>query len=313
MLERVHGMPVLFLIHRKSCVTQPKTKGCTMKKAVKDKKEKKSSTSSKSSKSLKSSKKLGFALGAGGARGIAHIGFLQAMEEEGIKPDYLTGCSMGSVIGAAYASGMSLERLHEKAMALRFFDIIKPTKQKGGLFAPQRVREFLLRHIGDIEFSDLKIPFHCVAVDMITQNVVELSEGNVLDAVIASSSIPSVFCPTEKNGMRLVDGGIIERVPCVQLKNMGADVVVGVDVLGAQQGRDNMPDSIRVLLETIDIMSNYITKRKYQDNKAIIDLWIEPQIENMSQFTFRNLHFAYEKGYESGKENVKIIKKLLQN
>ena len=60
-------------------------------------------------------------------------------------------------------------------------------------------------------------------------------------------------------------------------------------------------------------MSNYITKRKYQDNKAIIDLWIEPQIENMNQFTFRNLDFAYEKGYESGKENVKIIKKLLQN
>ena len=267
----------------------------------------------KSKKGKNMSKKLGFALGAGGARGIAHIGFLQAMEEEGIKPDYITGCSMGSIVGAAYASGMSLDRLHEKVMALRFFDIIKPTKQKGGLFAPQRVREFLARHLGELQFSDLKIPFHCVAVDMLTQNVVELSEGSVLDAVVASSTIPSVFCPTERDGMRLVDGGIIERVPCMQVKNMGADIVVGVDVLGTQNCKEDTPASINVLLETIDIMSNYITKRKFEDNQNIIDLWVEPQIGDMSQYTFRNLNFAYEKGYECGKENVETIKKMIHN
>ncbi len=259
------------------------------------------------------SKKLGFALGAGGARGIAHIGFLQAMEEEGIKPDYITGCSMGSVVGAAYASGMDLNKLHEKVMALRFFDIIKPTRQRGGLFAPQRVRDFLGKHMGDLEFSDLKIPFHCVAVDMLTQSVVEFSEGSVLDAIVASSTIPSVFCPAEKNGMRLVDGAIIERVPCLQVKKMGADVVVGVDVLGTQNCKEDTPGTINVLLETIDIMSNYITKRKYEDNKDIIDLWVEPALGDMSQYTFKKLDFAYEKGYESGKENAAAIKKIIES
>ena len=180
-------------------------------------------------------KKLGFALGAGSARGIAHIGFLQAMDEAGIKPDYIAGCSMGSIVGAAYASGMDLNKLHEKVMGLRFFDIIKPTRQRGGLFAPQRVRNLLVKHIGDLDFNDLQIPFHCVAVDMLTQSVVEFSEGSVLDAIVASSSIPSIFCPSEKNGMRLIDGGVVERVPCVQVKNMGADVVVAVDVLGTQR------------------------------------------------------------------------------
>ncbi len=258
-------------------------------------------------------KKLGFALGAGGARGVAHIGFLQAMEEEGIKPDYIAGCSMGSIVGAAYASGMSLDKLHDKVMALRFFDVIKPTRQRGGFFAPQRVRELLAKHIGDLEFSELKIPFHCVAVDMLSQSVVEFSEGSVLDAVVASSSIPTVFCPTEKNGMRLVDGGIIERVPCLQVKNMGADVVIGVDVLGTQNCKEDMPGTLNVLLETIDIMSNYITKRKHQDNQSMIDLWLEPALGDMSQYTFKKLNFAYEKGYECGKENAESIKKIMQS
>ncbi len=261
----------------------------------------------------KMAKKLGFALGAGGARGVAHIGFLQAMEEEGIKPDYITGCSMGSIVGAAYAAGMSVEKLHHSVMALRFFDIIKPTRQRGGFFAPQRIRELLARHIGDLEFSDLKIPFQCVAVDMITQTVVEFSEGSVLDAIVASSTIPTVFCPSVKNGMRLVDGAIIERVPCVQVKNMGADVVVAVDVLGTQNCKEEMPGTLNVLLETIDVMSNYITKRKHEDNKEIIDLWVEPELGDMSQYTFKKLNFAYEKGYECGKANAEAIKKIMQN
>ena len=257
-------------------------------------------------------KKLGFALGAGSARGIAHIGFLQAMEEEGIKPDYIAGCSMGSIVGAAYSSGMDLNKLHEKVMALRFFDIIKPTRQRGGLFTPQRVRNLLVKHIGDLDFTDLNIPFRCVAVDMLTQNVVEFSEGSVLDAIVASSSIPTIFCPSERNGMRLIDGGVVERVPCKQVKDMGSDIVVAVDVLGTQNCKEDMPGTINVLLETIDIMSNYITKRKHDDNKGIIDLWLEPELGDMSQYTFKKLDFAYEKGYECGKANADKIKKLIQ-
>ena len=158
-------------------------------------------------------KKLGFALGAGGSRGVAHIGFLKAMEEHGIKPDYITGCSMGSVVGSAYAAGIDLEYMKNAVFKLRLLDLIAPTGRRGGLFDTRKIRKLLEKHIGDIDFADLKIPFRCIAADMVSQQIVEFSEGKLLDGVVASSCIPAVFQPIERDGMRLIDGGVIHRVP----------------------------------------------------------------------------------------------------
>ena len=258
-------------------------------------------------------KKLGFALGAGGSRGVAHIGFLQAMEEADIRPDYITGCSMGSVVGSAYASGMSIEKMITAVHKLRLLDLIVPTGKRGGLFDSKKVRKLLTRYIGDIEFSDLKIPFHCIAVDMISQKVVEFSKGNLLDSVIASSSIPSIFCPLEKDGMRLIDGGILERVPYPQVKKMGADIVVAVDVLGNLATKEDCPSTLGVLLETIDIMDNYRTQIRREANKELYDFWIEPELGTMNQYSLKEVKKAYEKGYEIGKEYAPKIKKALKS
>ncbi len=257
-------------------------------------------------------KKIGYALGAGGARGVAHIGFLKAMEEEGIEPDYIVGCSMGSVVGAAYAAGLSIPAMKKAACGLRLFDVIQPAGKKGGLFDTKKIRRLLEYYLGDIKFSDLKIPYRCVAVDMITQRLVEFSEGSVLDAVIASSSIPSIFRPTEKNGMRLIDGGILERVPVEQVKNMGADIVVAVDVLGWRDCKEEMPGTLGIVMETIDIMDNYRTKRRREDNKDIIDFWLEPELGSMSPYSFKQFEFAYQKGYEIGKKHVEAIAEKLK-
>lgn len=259
----------------------------------------------------KEKKKLGFALGAGGSRGVAHIGFLTAMEEAGLQPDFIAGCSMGSVVGAAYASGLSTDAMKNAVYKLRVLDLIAPTAKRGGLFDSGKVRRLLNRYIGDPDFKDLKIPFHCIAVDMITQSVVEFSEGKVLDGVVASSSIPAIFNPTEKEGMRLVDGGILERVPYKRVKDMGADVVVAVDVLGWRDCSEKMPTTLGVLLETIDLMDNFRTRMKREQDKHLIDCWIEPELGNMSQYSFKQFTFAYEKGYEAGKAHVKTIKALL--
>ncbi len=257
-------------------------------------------------------KKLGFALGAGGSRGVAHIGFLQAMEEADIRPDFIAGCSMGSVVGSAYASGMSIEQMKTAVYKLRLLDLISPTGKRGGLFETKKVRKLLTQYIGDIEFSNLKIPFRCISVDMISQQVVEFSEGNVLDAVIASSSIPSIFCPMEKDGMRLIDGGILERVPYPQVKAMGADIVVAVDVLGELSTNDKCPSTLGVLLETIDIMDNYRTKIRREANKDLYDFWIEPKLGYMNQYRLKDVQTAYEKGYEIGKKYAPKIKKALK-
>lgn len=260
---------------------------------------------------MKKKKTLGLALGAGGSRGVAHIGFLKALEEAEIRPDFITGSSMGSVVGAAYAAGVSTEVMFHAVRKLRLLDLISPSL-KGGLFDTRKVRRLLEKYIGDVDFSELQIPFRCVAVDMISQSVVEFSEGKVLDCVVASSSIPSIFRPTEKDGMRLIDGGILERVPYSQVKNMGADAVVAVDVLGWRDCKDKMPNVLGVLLETVDIMDNYRTKLKREKDADMIDLWLEPELGNMSQYAFKQFDFAYEKGYELGKANIRKIKAVLR-
>ena len=257
-------------------------------------------------------KKLGFALGSGGSRGVAHVGFLQAMEEEGIYPDYISGCSMGSVVGSAYASGMTPEYMHRAVTSLRFFDLVDVTNKPGGFLDTRKMRKILARYIGDVQFEELKIPFRCVALDMISQKTVLFEKGSVLDAVVASSSIPGVFKPMEKDGMRLVDGGVLSRVPVREVKDMGADVVIAVDVMGNKPCREKCPNAIVVLSDIIEIMDNYRMAAYKKSNRKRYDLWLEPTLGDMNQYSFKNLNFAYEEGYKLGKENAEKIRELIK-
>ena len=158
----------------------------------------------------------------------------------------------------------------------------------------------------------MKIPFRCYAVDMISQELIEFSEGSVVDAVVASASIPVVFHPYEKDGMRLIDGGVLERVPVSQVKALGADIVVGVDVLGRRDASRETPNVLEILIETVDIMDNYRTARRRSDFKDIIDFWLEPDLGSMSMYDLRQMHFAYEKGYELGQAHANDIRKALK-
>ena len=256
-------------------------------------------------------KKLGFALGAGGARGVAHIGFLQAMEEAGIKPDYISGCSMGSIVGMAYSSGMPVEKMKEVALSLKLVDLIDLTAKPGGMFDTRKLRKLLEKHLGNVQFSDLKIPFRCVAVDLHTQRLIELSDGDALEAVIASSCIPGVFKPVHRGEYRLIDGGTLERVPVRTVKEMGANKIVAVDVIGQKPCREKMPTAMGMFLDVFDLIDNHNTARNRQDNKKIIDVWLEPDLGMMSQYKVKDVKFAYEKGYEIGKANVEEIAKLI--
>lgn len=257
-------------------------------------------------------KKLGLALGAGGSRGVAHVGFLQALEEEGIKPDCITGSSMGAVVGGAYAAGIPLDTMKEAVLNLRLLDLISPAKQKGGVFGTQKMRALIEKYLGNITFDDLKIPFRTVAVDMIAQEVVEFSEGSLVDAIVASASIPAIFHPLVKDGKRLIDGGVLERVPAMRLKDMGAEVIVAVDVLGWRAASEKIPGTLGVLLETYDIMDNYRTREYREMNRRKIDFWLEPDLGNMSQHSLKEIKMAYEKGYELGGKYAPKIKRVLK-
>ena len=141
--------------------------------------------------------------------------------------------------------------------------------------------------------------------------MVEISQGSILDAIVASSSIPAIFHPFQKEKMQLIDGGILQRVPAMPLKEMGADVIVAVDVLGWRKASEKIPGTIGVLLETFDVLDNYRTREYKEAHEKEIDFWLEPKLGDMSQYAFKNLHFAYKKGYELGKEYAPAIKKKL--
>ena len=261
-------------------------------------------------------KKLGFALGAGGSRGVAHIGFLQAMEEAGIRPDFVTGCSMGSIVGACFSAGVSSAAMKDAVIGLRLGDIAAFNAapfHRNGLMRMSKARKRIVDLIGERTFSELNIPFACVATDLEAGRTIVLSEGNVADAVIASSSIPGAFTPASFGKYEtLVDGGILERVPTKQLKKMGAEVIVAVDVLGdliiEKKVQDNL---LGTLLRCIDVMDTRATQKK-RSGRRYVDLWLEPALGSMDQYAVKNLEFAYDKGYELGMANAEKIAELIE-
>lgn len=258
-------------------------------------------------------KKLGFALGAGGARGVAHIGFLKAMEENGIIPDYISGSSMGSVVGSCYASGMSPEEMMSEVEKLKPSEIFEWSLNpvgNGALMRTNKMKKKLEKYLGDKTFDQLKIPFSAVAADLVSGETYAFSgDRKVLDFVTASSSIPGVFCPTYVEGKVLVDGGVGTRVPVNEVREMGADVVVAVDVLGEVQPLDKRYNMLTVMLRMFEIMDSHLCSRKMKKYRP--NLLLHPDLGDMSQYKFKDLRMAFDKGYEVGMKNAHKIKKLL--
>ena len=174
------------------------------------------------------SKKLGLALGGGGARGVVHIGFLKALEEEGIKPYCISGTSMGAVVGACYACGMQVDFIRDTMLKLKSSDIIDISVpfSRLSILRSNKLQKLLIKHIGDKKFEELEMPFSCTAVDLYSEKLYVFDKGSVALGVQASSCIPAVFKPVEHDGMLLVDGGVLCRVPVKQAKALGADVAV---------------------------------------------------------------------------------------
>jgi NTE family protein len=261
------------------------------------------------------SKTLGLALGSGGARGVAHIGFLQALDEAGIKPDYITGCSMGAVVGGCYASGMSPKEMKKIVLQLKPRDLIdvNPTAlTQMSLLRSKKLRDLLASNIGDVEMENLKTPFKCVATDILSGQLHIFESGSTALAVQASSTIPCVFKPVEYRNKLLVDGGCLCRVPVRLVKDMGADVVVAVDVLKNCSERVEKPTNIlNMLLRVYDIIDAHNTDEMKIKDEGLFDLWLAPEMKGMSQYVIKDLDKAYAEGYALGKENIDKIKELL--
>ncbi len=180
-------------------------------------------------------KKLGLVLGSGGARGWAHLGVLDALAEAGIKPAVVVGTSMGALVGAVYVSG-HLDALRDLALRLDwkqalyyFLDMSFP---RSGLIDGTKIARFVGQHVGSRKIEELPIPFAAVATDVESGREVVLRKGDVMEAVRASFSVPGIFTPVQKDGAVLVDGGLVNPVPVRVARELGAGIVVAVDVTG---------------------------------------------------------------------------------
>ena len=180
--------------------------------------------------------KIGLALGSGAARGLAHIGVLRALIEEGISVDMLAGSSMGALVGACYARKGEIAGLEELVLKTDWKQLVRLADPNlalmlKGFIHGQKVKELLRTIIGDIEFKDLKIPLAIVATDANTGEEVIIKEGSVIEAVRASISIPAIFMPVKFRDRFLIDGGIVNPVPVKIVKDMGATFVIACNVI----------------------------------------------------------------------------------
>ena len=181
--------------------------------------------------------KIGIALGGGSARGWAHVGVLQALSARGIAPDFIAGCSMGAMVGAAFAAGR-IKELETWALALDWKRVVGlvDVGLRGGLFKGDRLLNLFHAQFVECQFSELSVPFAAVATDLVTGQEVWLREGKVSDAVRASCTVPGLFRPVLRDGRYLIDGSVVNPIPVSLCRAMGAQVVIAVD-LGTHRAR----------------------------------------------------------------------------
>lgn len=176
--------------------------------------------------------KTGLALGSGSARGWAHIGVIKALEEVGIYADCVAGTSIGALVGAVYASG-NIDALEEVVCkldwkkAFNLFDVVFP---RSGLLDGKKVADFARNHLQATNIEDLPLPFCAVSTDLTTGEEVVIAQGDVIEAIRASISIPGIFTPVKNGNRILVDGGLVNPVPVSAVRKMGAEFVIAVDL-----------------------------------------------------------------------------------
>ncbi|WP_139492871.1 patatin-like phospholipase family protein [Brevibacillus dissolubilis] len=252
--------------------------------------------------------KIGLALGSGGARGFAHIGVLKVLDAHGIQVDMIAGSSMGSFIGCFYANKIPPDMMEKLALNLKrkhWLDFGVPNL---GFVTGAKAKELirLLTHGKNIE--DLAIPLAVVATDIETGERVVFREGPVDVAVRASISIPGIFVPERVGDRLLVDGGVIDRVPITVVKDMGADIVIAVDVAQFDT-RMEVKSIFDVIAQAIDVMEREILR--YRMLSA--DLVIRPNVGHYSSISYSGVAEIIEEGERCALEHIDRIKELIEN
>lgn len=288
--------------------------------------------------SIKKRPKIGLVLSGGGAKGFAHIGVLKVIEQAGIKIDYIGGTSMGAVIGGLYASGYNASQIDSIFKRTNFDELINDYiprasknfygKKNDELYAlvlpfsnfrigiPEALSKGMynynllssltrnVRHVRD--FNQLPTPFLCIGTNIETGEEVLLNKGNLAQAMVASAAFPSLFSPVEVDGKLIVDGGVVNNYPIKEVRDLGADIIIGVDVQDDLLDRKNLKNATRILVQITNLQSIEKMKKKVKDT----DVYIKPDISNYRVISFDKGAEIIRKGEDAAFGVYEKIKSL---
>ena len=259
-----------------------------------------------------SKKKIGLALSGGGARGFAHVGVLRALVANDIPIDLIAGCSAGSFVGGAFAAGMSIDEIVEVGKKISWFGIAGFSYSPRGLLTNAPLTKLISDNFPVTRFEELKIPFAAVACELETgQQIVLRDSGDVVEAIRASCAIPGVFVPViDAKGRSLIDGGVVSPMPTKTVQEMGADVVIAVDLLTSGSTYWGRPSTL-VGMFFQSAMMMLRTASRNQHYRA--DVVIEPRISHIRPDEIAKRDELIALGEQAALEKIDVIRALLKS
>ncbi len=254
--------------------------------------------------------RVGLALSGGVARGFAHIGVLRVLEEHHIPVDYIAGTSAGSLVAAAYASGMSLDEVEGVSRKMRWKDVGRVTLSRLGVQSNARLEEFVRACLPVHRFEELRIPLAVVATDLRTGSAVIMTEGDVPFAVRASCALPGWYVPvTDDHGRQLVDGGLVANIPTAAVRGLGADLVIAVDVNSEGAKFIGPPQSvIGVILQSMMVIQRTAAIHQLHD----ADVVVMPKTGHIRWDEMQRADELIATGEQAARPTVERIKRLLE-
>ncbi len=257
--------------------------------------------------------KIALVLGGGGARGLAHIGVLKVFEEENVPVDMVVGTSVGALIGALYCAGVPIDKIEKMGENIRWNDLTEVTDStlarllmSEHLLSTENFENYLRENIGGRKFEELKIPFSCVATDLITGERIIFREGEVAPAARASATVPGLFDPVEYRHRYLVDGGLCDNIPVDVAKLQGADIIITVAV-SADFSKNKISSVFMILTQSIYIQGKLLDAERLK----MSDIVIRPKVNDISAVDLGRSPECIEAGIQAARQSMPALKKLL--
>lgn len=252
--------------------------------------------------------RIGLALGGGAARGFAHVGVIQVLEEAGIRPQFVVGTSAGSLVAALYASGMQAAELKKTAISMQeaaITDWLLPIFNRGALKG-DALAQYVNQQVQSRSIENMSLPLGIVATDLRTGEAVVFRRGNTGTAVRASSAVPGVFLPVKIGDREYVDGGLVAPVPVQQARQMGANFVIAVDISSDPQSGET-GDVFKILLQTFTIMGRSINALALRQ----ADLVVRPSLKDVGSADFASRERSIEQGRQAMLAALPLLRQKL--